>query len=139
VTEREDTRNGGIQRYRVASQRTSVVGVITFDRLMRMEHIVRIVNLSVVGVGVESNERIEDGLVYFKKQIGGHKFGVVAWCRRHGDGYRAGINFTTLPLDQERHLLKQVRESRPHKPLRDPEQIIAALLESIKRETSGSQ
>ena len=135
MTEQNENKNRGIQRYSVASRRTSAVGVISFD-LMRTEHVVRIVNLSVVGVGIESSEPIELGLVCFKEQVGGHKFGVVAWRRPDGDRYLAGINFTTLPLEKEMYLRKQVKQSRPHKPLRDPEKIIAALLESVKGQTS---
>lgn len=137
MIERNENRSRGIQRYSVASRRTSAVGVIAFDRLMRTEHVVRIVNLSVVGVGIESNEPIEPGLACFKEQVGGHKFGVVAWCRVYGDRYLAGIIFTTLPLEKERYLRNQVKQSRPHKPLRDPEQIIAALLDSVKGQTNA--
>ena len=137
MTEHDENKKRGIQRHRVASRRTSAVGVIAFDRLTRTEHVVQIVNLSVVGVGIESNEPIEPGLVCFKEQVGGHKFGVVSWCRADGDRYLAGIIFTTLPLEKERYLRKQVKQSRPHKPLWDPEQIIAALLESVKMQTDA--
>jgi hypothetical protein len=139
VTEQneDENKNRGIRRYNVASRRTAAVGVIAFDRLTRTEHVVRIVNLSVVGVGIESGEPIEPGLVCFNEQIGGHKFGVVAWCRPDGDRYLAGINFTTLPLEKELYLRQQVKQSHPHKPLRDPEKIIATLLDSVKRHTNG--
>ncbi len=137
MIERNENRSRGIQRYSVASRRTSAVGVIAFDRLTQTEHVVRIVNLSVVGVGIESNEPIEPGLVCFKEQVGGHKFGVVAWCRVDGDRYLAGIIFTTLPLEKEKYLRKQVKQSHPHKPLWDPEQIIAALLDSVKGQTNA--
>jgi hypothetical protein len=132
VPENEEDKNRGIQRYSVASQRTSSLGVITFGQLMRTEHVVRIVNLSVVGVGIESSERIEPGLVCFKEQVGGHKFGVLTWSRQSGDQYRAGINFVTLPHEQEVYLRKQAEQSRPGRTLGDPEKVIAALLESIK-------
>jgi hypothetical protein len=138
VTKRKDGKNNGIQRYSVATQRTSSLGVIAFDRLTRTEHVVRIVNLSVVGVGIESGEPIEPGLACFKEQVGGHKYGVVTWCRPDGDNrYRAGINFTTLPLEQEQYLLNQLKQSPPHKPLQDPEKIIATLLDSVKRHANG--
>ena len=84
----------------MATQRTSSVGVIAFDRLSQKEHIVRIVNLSVIGVGIESSEPIEPGLVCFKERVSGHKFGVVTWCRAGGDTYQAGINFTNLHHDK---------------------------------------
>lgn len=137
MNEQNENKNRGIQRYRVASRRTSAMSVIAFDQLTRTEHVVRIVNLSVVGVGIESGEPIESGLVCFKEQVGGHKYGVVAWCRLDGDRYLAGINFTTLPLEKEKYLRKQVKQSHPHKPLRDPEKIIATLLESVKGHTNG--
>jgi hypothetical protein len=137
MTERKEGRERGIQRYFMATQRTSSVGVIAFDRLTQKEHVVRIVNLSVVGVGIESSEPIELGLVCFKEQLSGHKFGVVTWCRAEGDTYQAGINFTNLPHDKEQYLLKQVKQSHPHKPLLDPGNIIATLLESIKEQTNA--
>lgn len=137
MTGQNENKNRGIQRYSVASLRTSAMSVIAFERFTRTEHVVRIVNLSVVGVGIESDEPIEPGLACFKEQVGGHKFGVVAWCRPDGDRYLAGINFTTLPLEKERYLRKQVKQSHPHKPLRDPENIIAALLRSVKGRTSA--
>jgi hypothetical protein len=132
VPENEEDKNRGIQRYSIASRRTSSLGVITFGQLMRTEHVVRIVNLSVVGVGIESSERIEPGLVCFKEQVGGHKFGVLTWSRQSGDQYRAGINFLTLPHEQEVYLRKQAELSRPGRTLGDPERVSAALLESIK-------
>ena len=137
MTEQNENKNRGIQRYSMASLRTSAMSVIAFEQLTRTEHVVRIINLSVVGVGIESGEPIEPGLACFKEQVGGHKFGVVAWCRPDGDRYLAGINFTTLPLEKERYLRKQVKQSHPHKPLRDPENIIGALLESVKGRTSA--
>jgi hypothetical protein len=137
VPENEEDKNRGIQRYSVASQRTSCLGVITFGHLMRTEHVVRIVNLSVVGVGIESSERIEPGLVCFKERVVGHKFGVLTWSRQNGDQYRAGINFVTLPHEQEVYLLKQAEQARPGRMLRDPEKVIAALLDSIKGKTDG--
>ena len=138
MTEQKDGKKSGIQRYSMATQRTCSLGIIAFDQLTRTEHVVRIVNFSVVGVGIESGEPIELGLVCFKEQVGGHKYGVVTWCRTDGDNrYRAGINFTTLPLEKEQYLLKQLKQSHSHKPLRDPENIIAALLDSVKRHTNG--
>ncbi len=137
MTETNETGSRGIQRYNVASQRTAAVGVIAFERLTQTEHVVRIVNLSVVGAGIESEEPIEPGLICFREQIGGHKYGVVAWCRPYGNKYLAGINFTTLPFEEERYLRKQVKQSHPHKPLRDPENIIATLLDIVKKHTNG--
>ncbi len=122
----------GIQRYSMALHRSSSLHLITFDRLTRRDHIVRFVDLSVVGVGIESKDPIEPGLVCFKEQVIGNKFGVITWCRRCGEEYRAGINFVTLPIEQELYLLNQIKQSDSPTVLRDPENMIAGLLESIK-------
>ncbi len=128
----DEYKSGGVQRYSVGSHRSSVLHLITFDRLARRDHIVQFVDLSVVGVGIQSRDPIEPGLVYFKEQVVGQKFGVIAWCRPYGDEYRAGINFVTLPIEQELYLVQQVKQSGSQTILRDPENVIAGLLESIK-------
>jgi len=137
MDEQTDKRAGGIRRYFIASHRTSSLHVIPFDRLARMTHSVRIVDLSVVGVGIESKERIEPGLACFEEPVGGNKFGVITWSRPDGERYRAGISFMTLPHEQEQYILKQVKTARSHISLRDPEKIIESLLQSIMPESNG--
>ena len=137
MDEQKDKRTGGIRRYFIASHRTSSVYVIPFNRLSRTTHRVRIVDLSVVGVGIESKERIEPGLACFEEQVGGYKFGVITWSRPSEEGYRAGISFMTLPQEKEQYILDQVRSDRSHTSLRDPEKIIETLLQSIKRESNS--
>jgi hypothetical protein len=132
-----NNKNSGIQRYFFGSHRTSSVQVITFGDLTRTEHRVRLVNISVIGVGIELDQRIEPGLACFEELVGGHRFGVVSWCRQGGQGYRAGIHFVTLSKEQEQYILKQVEQPRSHKALRDPDRNIAALLESLRKETNG--
>jgi hypothetical protein len=77
LSEKEDIRSRGIQRNRFTSPRTYSLDVIAFAQPMRTEHVVRIVDFSVVGAGIELAERIEPGLVYFKEPVGGQKFGVL--------------------------------------------------------------
>jgi hypothetical protein len=137
MTDRKDKRTGGIQRYPIASHRTSSLQIIPFDKLVRSEHIVKISDLSVVGMGIESQEPLEPGLACFEERVVGHKFGVVSWCRPSGEGFRAGISFMTLPREKERYILDQVKQSPDHKSLRDPEKIIETLLKSIKRDSNG--
>ncbi len=131
MANRKEHRNSGIRRHIFPSQRTSTIRVISFDRLLQTEHVVHFVDLSVVGVGIESSEPVEAGLVYFKEQVAGHKFGVVAWCRQNGDRCRAGINFLTLPIEKEQYVLNEVKRSQPRRALRDPDKVIASLFESI--------
>lgn len=56
MTEKREKRAEGIRRYFIASHRTSSLHLIPFDRLTQTEHVVRIADLSVVGVGIESAE-----------------------------------------------------------------------------------
>lgn len=132
MSEKREKRTEGIRRYFIASHRTSSLQLIPFDRLTRTEHVVRIADLSVVGVGIESKEPLEPGLACFEDLVGGHKFGVITWCKRTGNGYRAGISFVTLPREKEEYILNEVKHARLHKALRDPENIIKTLLKSIK-------
>lgn len=140
MSEKTQKRTSGVQRYFVTSHRTSSLRVITPDRLAGREHLVRIVDISVNGVGIESQDVIEPGLACFKEQVSGQKFGVIAWCRQQGDLYRAGISFITLPYDQEQFILNQVQHAHARQPLHDPGEIIASLLEPLKmRNTTASQ
>jgi hypothetical protein len=133
-TEKKMTR--GIQRYRLTSPRTYSLDVIAFAQPTRTEHIVRIVDFSVVGVGIELAERIEPGLVYFKEPVGGQKFGVLVWSNQRADRYRAGIKFVVLSSEEEAYLLEQIKQPDLDTAPRAPDKIIASLLESIQRETN---
>ena len=134
MTQWGEKRSQGVQRYRVTSLRSYSLDVIAFEQTMRTEHVVRIVDISVIGVGIETNERIDPGLICFREQIGGQKYGVLVWSKPKSDRYRAGIQFVILSPEEEAYLQEQVKQSPPCKPLRDPDKIIASLLESVKNE-----
>ena len=133
-TEKKMTR--GIQRYRLTSPRTYSLDVIAFAQPTRTEHIVRIVDFSVVGVGIELAERIEPGLVYFKEPVGGQKFGVLVWSNQRGDRYRAGIKFVVLSSEEEEYLLEQIKQPDLDMAPGARDKIISSMLESIQRETN---
>jgi len=129
-----EKRNLGIQRYGVTALRTYSLDAIAFDQPMLIEHVVRIVDISVIGVGIESSERIEPGLICFREQIGGQKHGVLIWSKLKNNGYRAGIQFVILSPEEAAYLQEQVKRSSPCQSLSDPDGIIASLLESINNE-----
>ena len=135
MLEEEDKRSRGIQRYRLTSQRTYSMGLIAFARLARTEHVVRILDFSVVGVGIELAEQIEPGLVYFREPVGGQKFGVLVWSKQSEDRYRAGIKFVILSSEEEAHILDQVKQPLRGKAPLAPDTFITSLLESIQNET----
>lgn len=136
MSENEKKMTRGIQRYRLTSPRAYSLDVIGFAQSTRAEHIVRIVDISVVGVGIELSERIEPGLVHFKEPVGGQKFGVLVWSNQRGDRYRAGIKFVVLSSEEEVHILEHVQQPDLDVAPRAPDKIIASLLESIQKETN---
>jgi hypothetical protein len=109
--------------------------VIAFDQSTLIEHIVRIVDISVIGVGIESSEHIDPGLICFKEQVGGQKYGVLIWCKPGSGCYRAGIQFVVLSPEEEAHLQEQINQSRPYKSFHESDKGMASLLESIKNAT----
>ena len=126
----------GIQRHAIAMQRVCSLGIITFRQLEWMEACANVVDLSVTGVGIESEARLEPGFVWFKDRVGGHRGGVLMWSRQdgHGGRYRSGIKFVNLSRDEEQYVQAQVAWSRPHTPVRDPEAIIDTIIHSLKKE-----
>lgn len=130
-----EKRSQGIQRYHVTSPRTYSLDVIAFDRLTRTEHVVRIVDISVIGVGIESSKPIDPGLICFKEQVGGQKYGVLVWCKPGSGGYRSGIQFAVLSPEEDAYLQEQVKRSPPDASLQQPDAIMASLLESVKNES----
>jgi hypothetical protein len=137
MSEGEKKRAGGIQRYRLTSPRYYALDVISFDQPVRTEHVVRMMDFSVIGVGIESSELIVPGLVCFREPVGGQKFGVVIWSKPKGDQYLAGIRFVIVPSAEEAYIQEQVKRSHPLTALQDPDKIIALLLESIKNQMHG--
>ncbi len=132
-----DHRNRGIARHRIRTQRSCSLGVVTGGSLERTDHTVRIVDLSVTGVGIESAVQIDPGFVWFKDRVGGHKYGVLTWSRRSGDQYRAGITFVTLSGREEQYIQEQMGQSPAHTPFRDPLQIIRTMIEAVRKDRVG--
>ena len=126
-----------LRRHSVAVQRDCSLGVITFDNLEWTDHSARIVDLSVTGLGIESDRPLEPGIIWFKDCVYGQKCGVLVWCKQSGFGYRAGIQFVTLNQAEEEYLRKQVACSQPCKPLQDPERIVATLIDYIRKDREG--
>ncbi len=123
-----------IPRHPIAMHRFCSVGVITFRRLDWIEAYASVIDLSVTGVGIESDTPLEPGFVWFKDRVGGHRGGVLMWSLRRDGKYRAGIKFVPLSRDEERYIEEQIAWSRPHRPVRDPESIINAIIDSLKKD-----
>jgi len=122
-----------VQRYILITPRDCSLGVISFKKLEWTNYVVQIVNLSIIGVGIESTQKIEPGLIWFKERVGGYKCGVLKWSKQNGPAYRAGVEFVTLSRDEEEYIQEQLKQSEPHKPIPDPQQLMATLVETISK------
>lgn len=109
------------------------MGVIAFKRLDWVDHTVHIMDMSESGVWIESDQAIEPGFVWFNDRVRGHKGGVLLWCREHEAKYRAIVQFIPLTREQERTIQERTLKSGQHHPRRSPEEIIAALIQSMDK------
>jgi len=85
-----------------AIQRRCSLRLLSSTRLEMSDHVVRIVDISSGGVGVESDEQMEPGLVRFPTGVGAHRSGILLWSRKQDGRYRAGIRFLSLAEKDER-------------------------------------
>jgi len=122
-----------VQRRPITVKRNCILGIISFRQHEWKDHVAHVVDLSKKGIGVESPAYLEPGFVWFKDRVGGHKGGILVWSKQFGTIYRAGIKFLNLSRDAEQSVQERLSQSKPHTPLRDPEKIIATLMESINR------
>jgi len=118
----------------VVENRDCSLGIITLKHFEWKAHVAQLVDLSTKGVGIESNAYLEQGLVWFKDRVGGHKGGVLIWSKQLGAKCRAGIKFLNLSPEEEEYVEERIDQLKPHIPVREPEQIIKTLIESDKRE-----
>jgi hypothetical protein len=80
------------------------VGILSFTHLDWTDHVVRVVDISSRGVGIESDEQLEQGLTWFHNSVGDHRGGILLWSRKQGELYRAGIRLLSLSEKDERAL-----------------------------------
>jgi len=128
-------KNRGIQRYQFASPRNCSLSIISFNGLARTDHVVRIMDMSVIGLGIETTEMLEPGLVWFKKQVVGHRVGIIEWTGERSGKNRAGIRFVTLSREEER-IVREEMSGKQSLPLRqDREKALAAILKQFRKVT----
>jgi hypothetical protein len=126
-------------RYHVDKRREFPFCIIPFKSLLCAVAVAQVVDLSRYGVGIESNQQLEPGFIWFKDRIGGFKGGLLVWAKKVGTKYRAGIKFVPLSRDKELLVQGRIDAIRPHQPLHDPEVIISTILESMTRDQTGGQ
>jgi len=125
-------------RYEVVQRRDFAFWVIPFKSLECVNLIAHVVDLSKYGVGIESDQPLAPGFVWFKDRIGGFKGGLLVWSRQADGKYRAGVKFVPLSRDKELIVQEQIAMMRPNQPIHNPEVIISTILESMTRNETGS-
>jgi hypothetical protein len=109
------------------------LNVVTFKDTNWVDHTADIVDLSEGSVRVESDRPIDPGFVWFNDRVRGHKGGMVLWCQQFYGRYRAVMKLVPLTREEERLIQERTLQSHSHRPHRSPEEIIATLTESMKR------
>ncbi len=103
------------------------LGIVSFHGLVRTDHLVRIVDRSIVGIGIETDHPINPGIVMFRESVYGQKCGVLMWCHQTGRRYRCGIQFLSLTLAEEEYFRYLIERAKPGAQIEDPDRIIAQL------------
>jgi hypothetical protein len=130
--EKKQRKRMGVRRYPAATERMCPLVAISHEGLRWSEPLGRIVDLSVLGIGIEVDQPIQRGLVWLKNPVFGQKFGTLVWCRQSGSVYRAGIQFVPLSGPEEEYIRNQIELPKPCNSIQDPDGIIAALMQNIK-------
>jgi hypothetical protein len=100
--------------------------IISFHNLVRTDYLAKIVNRSIIGLCIETDQPIQPGVVCFK-EFYGQTCGVVVWCNQIGSRYRCGIQFISLTRIEEDFLRHQIEKVKPSTAVRDPDRILTKL------------
>jgi hypothetical protein len=80
------------------------VTVIQFGKLHRQDITVRGIDISEGGMGVECETPLVPGFIWFWRQVGSQKGGMIVWSRKIENRYRAGIQFLPIPMSPAEYL-----------------------------------
>jgi hypothetical protein len=138
LTEKRNNQGTGVKRRPISKERVCSLGVISFDNLEWSDHLVKVVDFSVIGIGVESDGPIDPGIIWFNESLYGQRCGLLVWCKKTGICYRAGIKFISFTREQEEYLRQQVERIQHVKRLQDPDNIIARMIADIKKDIANS-
>lgn len=127
MDEKRRTQRKVVAGHPVSDDLNQSLGVISFNNLVRTDYLAKIVNRSIIGIGIETDHPIQPGVVCFKKFVSGQTCGIVMWCNQIDDRYRCGIRFVSLTRVEEEYLRYQIEQVKPSKPFRDPDRIITRL------------
>jgi hypothetical protein len=124
-------RRSGIKRHACTGKETCCLLAISTKNLEWTDYQVRILDISAIGLGIESDKPLETALICLKEPVWGYKCGYLVWCKQFSGVYRAGIQFVSLSQEDEDYLWQQIKQLEIHKPFPDPRNIISKFAASI--------
>ena len=119
-----------VPRQPVMDRKDHPMSVISFKRLDWTDLVVSVVDISPQGAGVEVENRVDPGFVWFSDTVGGRKGGLLMWSKQLGNKFRGGIKFAPLSPDEEQSIQEKLAGSGQ---LKDPTVIVDTILESLKK------
>jgi hypothetical protein len=127
MNEQRRNQRKDVQWQPITSELNSVLSIISFHNLVRTDHLARIIDRSIIGIGIETDHPITPGVVWFKESVYGSQCGILMWCHQTGTLYRCGIRFVSLTRSEEEFLRYQVQQTEHCAHILDPDRIIARL------------
>jgi len=128
MTEKRSAQRIEIKRHSLVSDRHCSLRAISCRTLTCKDQYVRIMDLSIIGIGVECDQPIDPGIIWFKETVYGQKWGHLVWQKKNGDRYRVGIEFISLSRPEEEYIRQQLEQGEHGKPVQDPEAIISKVI-----------
>ncbi len=117
-------------RQRVAYSRPCWINVISFKKMTSRDLIVKVVDTSPHGVGIEASHKVEPGFIWFSEKVDGKRGGLLMWSKKVESVYRGGIRFVSLSPEHERIIEEIFAEDGP---LKDPLAVAETMLESYRK------
>ena len=119
-------------RHPIADGRICSLSVITFESLEWICYTTRMVDISITGIGVESESHIKPGIIWFRDCVYGLKFGKLVWCKQFETRYRAGIQLIRLSKQDEECLQEDMEHFQSDQLSRHQATQIEALIERYR-------
>lgn len=119
-----DESSAKYHRQTISGQHAFCFGIVSLRELTWSIHNATIIDIGREGLSIETSERIEPGLLWFRDRIRGNRGGVLEWTKPHGGRFRAGVRFVPLTWNVERYVHERARRDLSHRPHRDPFNIL---------------
>jgi hypothetical protein len=122
------------ERHPVNAERQCCLRLVSCKDLTWKDYCFKIVDLSVTGIGVESDVPIDSGLIWFKTCVYGQKFGYPIWQAKKDNRYRIGIAFISLGRTEEQYFRQHLEKVEQGRSVHDPDNVISIVLQNVQQQ-----